>query len=68
MEHKKTLDLMTSIEVAEYLSTAEATIRYWRHKGVGPRSVRLVGRVMYRRQDVDAWFMDQLESDDKVGA
>lgn len=62
------MDLMTTAEVAEYLKTAEATLRYWRHRNEGPRSFRLGGkRVMYRRQDVDAWLMGQInaERDDK---
>lgn len=59
---------MTTAEVAEYLKTAEATLRYWRHRSEGPPSFRLGGkRVMYRRQDVDAWLMEQInaERDDK---
>lgn len=59
---------MTTAEVAEYLKTAEATLRYWRFRGEGPRSFRLGGkRVMYRRQDVDAWLMEQInrERDEK---
>ncbi|MCT1618496.1 helix-turn-helix transcriptional regulator [Janibacter hoylei] len=63
------MDLMTTAEVAEYLRIPEATLRYARHKGEGgPRSFRMGGRrVMYRRQDVDAWLMEQInaERDDK---
>lgn len=62
------MDLMTTAEVAEYLKTAEATLRYWRHRNEGPKAFRLGGkRVMYRRQDVDAWLMQQInaERDDK---
>lgn len=58
------MDLMTTAEVAEYLKTAEATMRYWRHIGEGPRSFRMGGkRVMYRRQDVDAWLMEQINAE-----
>lgn len=62
------IDLMTTAEVAEYLKTPEATLRFYRHQGTGPRSFRMGGRrVMYRRQDVDAWLMQQInaERDDK---
>lgn len=62
------MDLMTTAEVADHLHTPEATLRYWRHRNEGPRSFRLGGkRVMYRRQDVDAWLMEQInrERDDK---
>lgn len=63
------LDLMTTAEVAEYLRIPQATLRYARHKGEGgPRSFRMgAKRVMYRRQDVDAWLMEQInaERDDR---
>lgn len=58
------MDLMTTAEVAEYLKTPEATLRYWRHRGEGPRAVKLGRRVVYRRQDVDAWFEAQLNADE----
>lgn len=65
------MDLMTTAEVADYLKTPPATLRFWRHKGTGPKGFRLGGRrVMYRRQDVDAWLMEQIdaEQDRKLGA
>lgn len=49
----------------EYLDTkatslryniAEATLRYWRHTGVGPPSIKLGGLVRYRRSEVEAWI------------
>lgn len=58
------MDLMTTTEVADYIKTPEATLRYWRHRNEGPRAFRLGGRrVMYRRQDVDAWLMDQINAE-----
>lgn len=65
------MDLMTTDEVSEYLKTPSATLRYWRHRNEGPRSFKLgAKRVMYRRQDVDAWLMQQInaERDEKLGA
>lgn len=49
------LKLLTTREVAEALRIPEATIRYWRHTGTGPKSVKLGRRVMYRREDVEAY-------------
>lgn len=58
------MDLMTTNEVADYLKIPDATLRFYRHKGIGPKSFRLGGRrVMYRRQDVDAWLMDQINAE-----
>lgn len=38
-----------------------ATLRYWRHKGVGPRSGKIGRRVVYKRADVEAWVEAQFE-------
>lgn len=65
------MDLMTTNEVAQYLNVAPATLRWWRHVGdIGPRSFVLGSKkVMYRRQDVDAYVMQQInEADDKTPA
>lgn len=64
------MDLMTTAEVSDYLRTPEATLRYWRARGrdEGPRAFRLGGkRVMYRRQDVDAWLMGQINAERDPG-
>jgi len=53
------LDLLTLSETAEATRTPEATLRYWRHKGTGPRSFRIGRRVMYKREDVEAWVQTQ---------
>lgn len=60
---------MTTDEVAKYLNVAPATLRWWRHRGdVGPRSFVIgVNKVMYRRSDVDAYVMQQInQQDDKT--
>jgi excisionase family DNA binding protein len=48
-------DLLTIDEAAELLRAPVATLRYWRHLGTGPHSFRLGRRVLYRRDDLDAW-------------
>ena len=53
-------DLMTEIELAEYLGCAKATIRQSRWNGVllgkRPPSHRKIGRlVRYERQEVERW-------------
>lgn len=51
--------LLTLAEAADRLRTPVATLRYWRHLGIGPDSFRLGRRVMYRRGDVDRWVAEQ---------
>lgn len=62
------MDLMTTTEVAEYLTIPEATLRFYRHKGTGPKAFRLGGRrVTYRRADVDAWLLEQINAEREPG-
>jgi hypothetical protein len=52
-------ELLTLEEVAAVLRTPVATLRYWRHLGVGPDGFRLGRRVLYRREDVDRWVAER---------
>jgi predicted DNA-binding transcriptional regulator AlpA len=38
---------------------APETLRYWRWKGMGPKSFRLGSRVVYRETDVIMWIEEQ---------
>jgi DNA-binding transcriptional MerR regulator len=51
--------LLTQAEVAEQLRRPIATLRFWRHKGTGPRSANVGGRVLYRQSDVEAWLEEK---------
>lgn len=48
--------LLTTTEVAELLRAPVETVRYWRHRGTGPRSVKVGTRVLYAERDVEAWL------------
>ena len=52
--------LLTLTEAAAVLRTPVATLRYWRHLGIGPAGFRLGRRVLYRRDDLDRWVEAQL--------
>lgn len=52
-------DLLTMDEVAARYPIPMATLRFYRHKGVGPRSFKLGRRVVYKQHDVDAWVEQQ---------
>ncbi len=43
-------ELLTLEETATALRTPVATLRYWRHLGIGPNGFRLGRRVVYRRK------------------
>jgi hypothetical protein len=53
---QKQPDLLTTQEVADIVRAPAETVRYWRHVGKGPRSVRLGLRVLYDRRDVERWI------------
>ena len=49
-------DLLTISEAADLLRAPVATLRYWRHLGTGPAGFRAGRRVLYRRDDLNAWI------------
>lgn len=51
-------------EAAEFLRVPVSTLRFWRHRGTGPRSARIGGRVMYRQADLEAWLNEQFEKEE----
>lgn len=52
----QTHQLMTMAEVSGLPRIPVNTLRFYRHKGVGPRSALVGGRVMYQRESVEAWI------------
>jgi hypothetical protein len=58
----------TTEETAAFVRRPVGTLRQWRHTGRGPRSVRLAGRVVYRREDVEAWVAQQEHASAAGGA
>ena len=56
--------VIDTIELAERINMSPATLRYWRHQGVGPKWFRLgPRRVVYRVSDVQAWLDTQYTAD-----
>jgi hypothetical protein len=37
-------------------------IEFWRHKGKGPKGVRIGSRVLYRQSDVEKWLAEQFNT------
>lgn len=52
-------EMLTVDDVAAMTRLSAGTLRSWRHSGSsGPPSVKLGGRVLYRRADVEAWLAE----------
>jgi predicted DNA-binding transcriptional regulator AlpA len=49
-------------DVAERTGFSPNTLRAWRKRGVGPKSGKLGGTVIYRESDVQAWIDEQLQA------
>ena len=47
---------LTETEVADQLGLSVATLRAWRHRGRGPRFLRLGRAVRYLASDLDAFI------------
>ena len=46
---------LSEAEVAARLGVSPFTVRAWRHRGLGPRFMKMGRAVRYRREDVDAY-------------
>lgn len=49
-------EYLVTKEVADVVRTSPETVRYWRHIGKGPKSTKVGRKVLYRREDVEAWL------------
>ena len=49
-------DYLTTSEAAEILRMPSETLRYWRHVGKGPHGFKVGKRVLYAREDVEAFL------------
>lgn len=52
-------ELLTLTEAAALLRAPVATLRWWRHNGIGPHSFKIGRHVMYRQTDLNAWIEAQ---------
>lgn len=54
--HRVSLDRpLTDVEVAARLGVSRFTVRAWRHKGQGPRFLKMGRAVRYRQADIEAF-------------
>lgn len=62
MSTSKFPTLYTTAEAADMLRVNQATLRWWRSKGLGPRPTPIGGRIRYRESDLLA-FIDGQQAD-----
>lgn len=48
--------MLTVSDLADRLQVPVQTLYAWRHRGEGPRAVRVGRHLRYRIEDVDAWL------------
>lgn len=53
MEETRPPDYLTTAEVAARYRTVDATVRYWRMIGYGPKGVKVGRRVLYPLAEID---------------
>lgn len=54
-------DYLDATEAAELVRRPASTLAYWRHRGEGPNYAKIGRRVLYRREDVEAWLAAQFD-------
>ncbi len=53
---------LTTAEVGVWTRQPPETLRYWRYMGKGPKSFKIGRRVLYAREDVEAFIAEARES------
>ncbi|MEV6646029.1 helix-turn-helix domain-containing protein [Amycolatopsis sp. NPDC051371] len=54
-------DYLTTGEVAARYRTVDATVRYWRMTGYGPRGVKVGRRVLYPLAEIEKFDLELAE-------
>lgn len=53
-------EILFTSDVSRRIGVPEATLRYWRHLGIGPKSFKLGPRkVAYLGKDLENWIEEQ---------
>lgn len=61
--------LLSTAEVSMRTGIPQETLRYWRHRGTGPKSFKLgPKKVVYAEDDLNAWIDAQRAASEPQGA
>lgn len=58
--------LLTIEQVAEHLQVPVKTLYDWRHRGIGPKGLRVGRYVRYRPADIDSWLDDRAQASERI--
>jgi len=53
--------LFTTEKAAEYLGYSTGTLENWRMSNNGPKFYKPLGRVVYFKEDLDAWVKSEVK-------
>lgn len=67
MRKEHIMVILTTEQVATRTGICEATLKYWREAGEGPRSWKIGRRTVYDEADVLAWLEAQKEQTSRGG-
>lgn len=51
--------MLNTFQLAKYLGKTPTAIRMMRHRGSGPKGIRVGRNVLYNLNDVEAWLYKQ---------
>jgi DNA-binding transcriptional MerR regulator len=54
-----TRTILRTQEVSDLTGVSVDTLRYWRYRGIGPRSYKVGRRVVYDLAEVNRWLDEQ---------
>lgn len=57
------LQLLTLEEVSEITRVPVNTLRFYRHRGTGPKLAKVGGRLVAKREDVEKWVNEAFEAE-----
>lgn len=60
-------DLLTETEAGEYLKSKPATLQWWRHKGRGPKYVKMGRHVYYQMNHLEEYKASQVVTPEARG-
>lgn len=55
-------EVMTPVQVAEWLSIPKNTLYAWRSRGKGPKASKVGRHLRYRRSEVERWLDEQAKA------
>ena len=59
-------DYLSPEDLSAMFRIPKSSVYAWRHKGTGPRGIRVGKHLRYRREDVEAWLEER--SDRRMAA